>query len=498
MKFKKIFSGILTAGIVVLPISAQAALSPQTVWEVRANGNNTNGGAFVAGASGTDYSIQDAKNTVGSNISTTDAVANGTTTITSATANFTSAIVGNVIYLAGGTGSLEAGRYRVTTFTNSTTIVVDRNVASGTGITMNIGGAVSSLTEVNSHMVSRNKIFMKADAEYTISSGITMSVAGGITHNQMYNQLEGYSSTRGDGGRPTIRATTSSINMLTLSGAAWRVANLILDCDAQTSCTGVTANGASTIYQNIKVMDYTTYGFNTFSGNPGKIMFFYNEVTGGASGSTGIRAQGNGYFIFNNYVHDISGTGISTTDTSTIMNNIVDTVAGASSDCINAAGNGIIMVGNTTYNCGRHGISLTQGINTHLLVRGNIMSNTGGCGLSYTPGAGTPATPWMDGNGYWSNTGGARCNLDDTGTVNAVNSKGAYTNTLDVVFTGTPFVDAANADFSLNTAGGAGASARSTGTPRSWPGYSGSNYLDMGAVQYNTPANVKSSFVFGE
>src|ERR1041385_4429179 len=112
------------------------SISALTVWEVRpTNGANTNGGGFVSGAAGTDYSQQNAKNTVGNNISTTDAVANGTTTITSATASFTSAIVGNIIYLQGGSGSLTAGWYQVTTFTNSTTIVVDRTVASGTGIT---------------------------------------------------------------------------------------------------------------------------------------------------------------------------------------------------------------------------------------------------------------------------------------------------------------------------------------------------------------------------
>ena len=84
------------------------ALSASGVWEVRTAGNDTNGGGFKSGASGTDYSQQDAKNTAGNNISTTDAVSDGTTTITSATAAFTSAIVGNFIYLTGGTGSIAA------------------------------------------------------------------------------------------------------------------------------------------------------------------------------------------------------------------------------------------------------------------------------------------------------------------------------------------------------------------------------------------------------
>ena len=77
------------------------ALPAATVWEVRPTaGSDTNGGGFVAGASGTDYSQQNAANSAGSDISTTDVVATGVATITSATASFTSAIVGNVIYLA--------------------------------------------------------------------------------------------------------------------------------------------------------------------------------------------------------------------------------------------------------------------------------------------------------------------------------------------------------------------------------------------------------------
>jgi len=63
-----------------------AAISVNSVFEVRTAGNDTNGGGFVTGAAGTDYSQQDANNTVGADISTTDAVAAGTTTITSITA----------------------------------------------------------------------------------------------------------------------------------------------------------------------------------------------------------------------------------------------------------------------------------------------------------------------------------------------------------------------------------------------------------------------------
>jgi hypothetical protein len=116
------------------------ALSLDTQWNVRTDGSGHEWRRVRLRSCGTDYSRQAAANSVGSNISTTDAVAAGTTTITSATAAFTSAITGNIIYLQGGSGSLTAGWYQAT-YVSATSITVDRSVASGTGITLNIGGA---------------------------------------------------------------------------------------------------------------------------------------------------------------------------------------------------------------------------------------------------------------------------------------------------------------------------------------------------------------------
>src|SRR5580698_8835266 len=103
------------------------ALPSTSVWEVRpTNGSNTNGGGFDSTGTGTDFSQQNSKNTSGNNISTTDAVAAGSTTITSATAAFNSTITGNIIYLQGGSGSLSAGWYRAT-YVSATSITVDRS-----------------------------------------------------------------------------------------------------------------------------------------------------------------------------------------------------------------------------------------------------------------------------------------------------------------------------------------------------------------------------------
>jgi hypothetical protein len=92
----------------------------------------------------------------GNNISTADAVGNGTTTITSATASFTSAIVGSVIQLSGGTASLTAAWYYVTGYTNATTITVSGTVAAGTGMTMTVGGYPIVITSGDADLLSND------------------------------------------------------------------------------------------------------------------------------------------------------------------------------------------------------------------------------------------------------------------------------------------------------------------------------------------------------
>jgi hypothetical protein len=186
------------------------SLSSLTQWEVRSAGSDTNGGGFVAGASGTDYSQQNSANSGGSNSSTTDAVTNGTTTITSATASFTSAIVGNIIYIAGGTGSITGNWYQVVTYTNATTIVVDRStgLTTGTGATMNIGGALGSPGQLGAVVTVAGMI---AWIKYTSGSpylmtNATANTSGGPVSIAQPVVVQGYDQTRGDrtGNQPVL------------------------------------------------------------------------------------------------------------------------------------------------------------------------------------------------------------------------------------------------------------------------------------------------------
>jgi hypothetical protein len=190
------------------------AISVSTIFEVRPTvGNDTNGGGYVTGSTGTDFSQQNSKNTGGSNISTTDGVTSGTG-LTSATGTYSSAIVGNIIYLSG-TG-VTTGWYQAVSFATST-ITLDRAPGNGTGITVNIGGALSTIAAANTNMnQSGMTTYVKATGTYTVTTTLTMNSAN-------YGpplKFIGYTSTRGDNGKVSWTTSTNSIALIEAAGAS--------------------------------------------------------------------------------------------------------------------------------------------------------------------------------------------------------------------------------------------------------------------------------------
>ena len=210
------------------------ALSSAIVWEIRTTGSDTNGGGFKAGASGTDWSQQAA-----AQYSVTDGVTAGTTTITSATASFGTDVVGNLIYVAGGTGAVTGDWYEITARVNATTITVDRStgLTAGTGVTLNIGGAMLSLSIVLSKAVAGQTAYVQ-NGTYTISTN-TSGVANGTFGPSVYVRVIGYSSTRAFGNdgdtRPIFQTSGSTIT--TNRGAGGLYANLTFDGNSQTAAT---------------------------------------------------------------------------------------------------------------------------------------------------------------------------------------------------------------------------------------------------------------------
>jgi hypothetical protein len=185
------------------------ALDPTTVWEIQFSGSDTNGGGFVPGSSGTDWSRQTAPK-----YSVTNGVTNGTTTITSATAAWGTDVVGNILYVAGGTGAVAASWYQVMSWTNATTIVVDRatGLTSGTGVTLILGGALATLGGLGTAWAAVGVSGMVAWWKYNVSAYTTTSSTANISAglfsgpSGMSYSIEGYDVTRGDrtGNRPRM------------------------------------------------------------------------------------------------------------------------------------------------------------------------------------------------------------------------------------------------------------------------------------------------------
>lgn len=459
-------------------------ISANTVWEVRTTGSDTNGGGFVAGSGGTDYSQQAA-----AQVAVTDAVANGTTTITSSTANFASGHVGNLIYLAGGSGSLAATRRQVTAVNSATSITVDATVASGTGIALNLGGALASLAELASSsrgMVAKNKAFVKADGTYTTTANIAFAqnVATPSSSNPP-SQLIGYTSSRTDGGQFTIQLnTTTSISVLTFSGNGWNIQGVSVNCNSLASSTGITLSASNIAITGCKVSNYGSFGIN--SSNAANAIF-KNEVTAGTGSTAGIQSGGNNPVIGFNYVHDGAGSGISVSGTGgVVIGNVVASMSGASADGITLAAPCHVL-NNTVYSSGRHGINQTTATSVPVVLLNNVLASNGGFGIKANSAAGMPAHVLYDGNAFYSNTSGTRSNMDDTST-NPVNGVAPYANANDAVLTAGPFVNAASGDFRLNQNPGGGAACRGAGIPRAWPGLSAGGFHDFGAIQHQDPS----------
>ncbi len=108
------------------------ALNAAQQWWVRTGGDETNGAGYdstISGA-GTNYSDQDA-----AQLALTDVVTTGTTSVTSVTGGFTTAMIGNIIRIE------SDGYYAILARVSTNAITVDRATGSGTGQSVKIGGA---------------------------------------------------------------------------------------------------------------------------------------------------------------------------------------------------------------------------------------------------------------------------------------------------------------------------------------------------------------------
>ena len=429
------------------------AISGFTTWEVQTGGSDTNGGGFVEGASGTDYSQQ-----TSAQLNVTDGACTGNTTLTSATGGFTSAMIGNIVYLSSG-----PGWYEITAYTDTNTVTIDRNGPNASGMTLNVGGCLATpggagQASSNSGASAYGHNCWIKSGTYTLST-TTANTSGGPWNDTGSRVLlvAGYNSTRGD-----------------LDGQAAQTNKPIIDVGTQTSITVLNVNPGTnnhmTLIKNIVVDGQSQTSI---------IGFEHNEASGFRGASKNLNCHAidctEGFGLNDCYSCEASGctTGFG---------------GGASYDCVAHSGT-TGFLGSAT-RCLAY--ENTTGFNGGaILVNCTAADNTGsGFNIGFTDEA-FNCLSVGNGTGFEFD-GSRRC-----GSFNMA----VYNNTSDFdtaltfddnrhwnelhTLTADPFTDAANDDYSLNDTAGGGAVLKQLGM--SIPGQT-NDTPDFGGVQTNIAA----------
>lgn len=195
------------------------------------------------------------------------------TTLTSATAGFTPVMVGNIFHqTTAGTGAFGvAGWYEIVSYTNATTVVLDRTPNSGTASVNTTGyvGGAQSLNSTTDDALFENftgtngtggmRCFMK-NGTFTLGQSISIGTGAGATTAPVV--ITGYNTIRGDNptgtNRPTINTGTNSCTW----GIYYDTYNIIFTGTAATIVFGNT--GTKTV--NCKFVNSSTTAARTACG----------------------------------------------------------------------------------------------------------------------------------------------------------------------------------------------------------------------------------------
>lgn len=469
------------------------SLQASQQWWVRTDGDNANGGGFDAAISGagTNYCDQAAAVLV-----VTDIACANSTTVTSATGGFTSAMIGNLIRISGGTNFTD-GFYAITARASTTSITVDRNPttgASATGGRGAVGGAFAHVTP------------------FSTGGGVgAASVPTGLAPGHIVN----------------IRGTGNSDGAVDYAAPAGDYMTITDASDEAIKFIGY--NGRPCFGFN-GILFYNLTGghvFKSIKGICGTVAFaVYGLAHGGhiedviidANGgdcrlvtalstrnlwlkNTGSTATGSqeGFFAANYagphqglLIENLRGVGMSL-DMMSMVHVSDFVVRGCGS-------HGIRFTGTATTN---YGCSISRGVLhgnagsgfyfvenglQNMSIDSCIFSENGGYGINVTDGTAAlnlrRSRKLPKNNAFYSNTSGSYNNF--------AGGDG------DVILSASPFVDAAGGDFTLNSTAGAGAACRSAGFPtRIGSAGAQNSYVDVGALQAQPSAGGGSSYSRG-
>lgn len=450
------------------------AITADAQWWIRTDGNDLNGAGFDSTISGygTNYSDQAAAQLTLTDLATSGA---GSTTLTSSTGGFTSAMVGNAIQIVSGT-NVTNGYYFVTGYTSSNSVTIDRapdngggGISAGNG---KLGGAWASpefvigtaATTTPSPLVAGNTVNIRGSGtdnptspDYTFSNYRTLT--SGTTTN--FIKFVGYN------GRPHIRGSS---NLIVYQSANHWYSNLKFSAGSSGFANAI-GSVSDCIITNC-VFDQNGYGGRCASARFACGNYFYDS--GSSSGATDYPAltiKTYNWGCFGNFINTY-GSGIAFSDINSCRNNVI---------IGNGAGYGIKFGGSTTSF-------------RHLVANNTIVNHAEG--LKSTTATQNDSAQDVSGNLIVDCDVGINfpSTLDDLNAPGSFHKNGFYNCTAnyqnwsgrsgDVILTADPFTDASAGDYSLNTTAGGGAACRGAINPFEFtPIVSPVGYGDIGALQ---------------
>lgn len=327
------------------------------------------------------------------------------TTLTSATAGFTPVMVGNLFHqTTTGTGGFgTVGWYEIVSYTNITTVVLDRAPNGGTAsvnTTGYVGGALSmgALDDASIELGGAGSVFfVKGSLTYTPGAGINISAVGTVAAPAT---IWGYITNRATAATGSNRPIFAvAANVFTFASNWWHF-NLSV---TTTSATGFTLGPGNQAFNCKVVNSSTTAARNAFVGDNNNFVLGCEAVAYRGNGfNTGANTN---LVLIGNYFHDCDAGFIanSTTASFRLINNIIEScVTQAIHNDAAATVNNLIM-GNTLFgslNKTGTGINLSTTGHTHTHIMNNIISGFV-TGVDITD---TTNDIWSNYNDYFNNT----------------------------------------------------------------------------------------------
>ncbi len=482
----------LTTLITLLVSPVFAALPPLVQWNVQTGtsltiGADTNGGGFVSGGTGTDYSKQAAAQFSGTNLASLTGTTNPCT-ISSVTHNFASTDVDNIIQITAGT-SWTTGFYRIVSAA-ANIATLDRacgSAATLTGGTWALGGALATLSKAyaacqsGANTPSNPTVWVNGTTALTTTLTPDGAACPSIT-------TQGYSATYGDAGRAIITTATNSVRLISFAGSlGWATFR-------QIDFTTTAATPTDFIYAS------TT---NLYYG-----LLIDNCTLTGAAGGTAVGILGDfntdyyfyHLYILNSRITAMSGDAIKNGGNTYIIASSIDNNAKWGSDTQSQVSPQVMLcidsvIASNGSGGGSGGILFQQGTGGGGISWGcDYYNNTGPGWQQSTRQTSIFYNNMYDSNSSYGIAGGT--NLSSIGPLafgySGFRNNGTAQTQISMVGTNNPTVTVSpfttpGTDFSLNSTAGGGAALKGAGFPGTVP-HSGTGFRDVGALNGNAGA----------